>query len=420
MKKIFNFIFLLIVCLVPIVGNAETELKFEWKVEDSYFVGDYNGQYYFYGEDGVLNYLDKNGNNIGTITENIFDYPTEEFFSNDAFRTYFNYDEIDLKHNVEDDVYFFADYYDEEIVILGETPNHDYTEVNFEDDIDLVNRYLGLEYTIYKNLKDTNNTLFSMLVDDGYNIAYYGNNNNEVFVSVYDGINEIFKEAISDNYFVLVSIDNDKIYIIEQESIVKVYDLNATLLETFDMNETLDSLYEDRRYYLYDFHVNNNNVMFFYEHFYEDDNPKGVMSVKDFYTKDIFDRSKTQTVENYVFLKYRIENDMTLVTSKTGGSFTAEKKIDEFDREYVELDIKLADGYIVDSIKVTDINGNEIEVTDNKFYMPGSDVTIQVLYKGGEYLPIPDTGLGKSITLILIGVILISVGLYTVNYVRHE
>ena len=111
---------------------------------------------------------------------------------------------------------------------------------------------------------------------------------------------------------------------------------------------------------------------------------------------------------------------MTLAADKTGGRYTAERKIDEFDREYVELNITTIDGYVVDTIKVVDAYGNEIEVTDNKFYMPGSDVIVSVTYKVGEYLPIPDTGLSQSITIILIGLILISLGAYTINYVRQE
>ena len=49
-----------------------------------------------------------------------------------------------------------------------------------------------------------------------------------------------------------------------------------------------------------------------------------------------------------------------------------------------------------------------------------SDVKVEVKYEYGEYVPIPDTFLGKSVTLIFIGLILVSLGLYTINYVRQE
>ena len=58
--------------------------------------------------------------------------------------------------------------------------------------------------------------------------------------------------------------------------------------------------------------------------------------------------------------------------------------------------------------KCVDDNGNNvcevyrIEVTNNKFIMPMSDVKVEVKYVKGEYLPIPDTFLSRSVSLILI------------------
>ena len=98
----------------------------------------------------------------------------------------------------------------------------------------------------------------------------------------------------------------------------------------------------------------------------------------------------------------------------------AERKIDEFDREYVELKITPKDGYVIDEVIVTDVNGNKIEVTDNKFYMPSTDVKVEVKYKGGEYLPIPNTALSQNISFILIGIILIGLGMYTMNFIKRE
>ena len=52
--------------------------------------------------------------------------------------------------------------------------------------------------------------------------------------------------------------------------------------------------------------------------------------------------------------------------------------------------------------------------------MPDSDVKIEVKYKTlEEYVAVPDTFLGRSITLIFIGFILIGLGVYTVNYVKN-
>ena len=52
--------------------------------------------------------------------------------------------------------------------------------------------------------------------------------------------------------------------------------------------------------------------------------------------------------------------------------------------------------------------------------MPMTDVKVEVKYVNGEYLPIPDTFLSKSLTLIIIGLVLVGLGIYTINYVRGE
>ena len=122
---------------------------------------------------------------------------------------------------------------------------------------------------------------------------------------------------------------------------------------------------------------------------------------------------------DYMTLKYQMKFEIDKVESNN-GDFTYVEKVDEDGKSYVELKITPKNGYIVDKIIVTDTNGNKIEVTDNKFYKPLNDIKIEVQYKiAGEYVPIPDTFLGKSLTLIMIGFILIGLGVYTVNYVKN-
>jgi hypothetical protein len=132
------------------------------------------------------------------------------------------------------------------------------------------------------------------------------------------------------------------------------------------------------------------------------------------------DYAKTEISRPYHFtLKYSLEYDVETVTS-SNGELSYETKVDEDGKSYVELKVVPKDGYSVEKIIVTDSNGNIIEVVNNKFYMPMNDVKIEVKYVEGEYLPIPDTFLGKSVSVILIGLVLISLGLYTINYVRQE
>jgi hypothetical protein len=135
--------------------------------------------------------------------------------------------------------------------------------------------------------------------------------------------------------------------------------------------------------------------------------------------ESFFDSTKVALSVDKLTLKYKINFDINKIESNN-GDFTYVEKEDEDGKSYVELKITPKNGYIVDKIIVTDTNGNKIEVTDNKFYKPLNDIKIEVQYKiAGEYVPIPDTFLGKSITLIFIGLILIGLGVYTVNYVKN-
>ena len=65
------------------------------------------------------------------------------------------------------------------------------------------------------------------------------------------------------------------------------------------------------------------------------------------------------------------------------------------------------EGYRIDKITVTDKFGNNIEVVDNKFVMPASDVTIKVIFTN-DPIENPKTGtmdiVGASVIFILLGI----------------
>ena len=420
MKKIIKLFIFMFICLVPIVGNAESKLNFEWKLEDNHYITDSDGYYWFVNYNNSVRFTkyDKDGKFIEKkfIPE---ETKLETVYNDPVLKAYLEESYYDLKYNSKYDKYFLADYYDRSLVVFGEKLGDAVSTISFEEESDLVKEYLGKEFMLYDNLVNAGYEVENIYVDEGYYVTYYGNDTH-FFVEIYNNNgNSIFKTEKNGDYDIIAHVNNNNIYVIEEEDTIKVYGLDGELLNTFNISSKLESLYPNDEFYLWDFQVNNNNIMLLYDHEYHVDRSEVSETSKNNRIKDLFDKAKSRQAQ-FLFLKYRIENDMTLATDKTGGRYTAERKIDEFDREYVELNITTIDGYVVDTIKVVDAYGNEIEVTDNKFYMPGSDVIVSVTYKVGEYLPIPDTGLSQSITIILIGLILISLGAYTINYVRQE
>ena len=420
MKKIIKLFIFILICLVPIVGNAESKLNFEWKLEDNQYITDSDGYYWFANYNDSVSFAKYNKD--GKFIEKKFipeETKLETVYNDPVLKAYLEESYYDLKYNSKYDKYFLANYYDRSLVVFGEKLGEAVSNISFEEESDLVKEYLGREFTIYDNLVKAGYYVENIYVDEGYYISYYGNDTH-FFVEIYNNNgNSIFKTEKNGDYDIIAHVNNNNVYVIEEEDTIKVYGLDGELLNTFNISSKLESLYPNDEFYLWDFQVNNNNIMLLYDHEYHYDNPQAGETFNYNYSKDFFDKAKARQAQ-FLFLKYRIENDMTLAADKTGGRYTAERKIDEFDREYVELNITTIDGYVVDTIKVVDAYGNEIEVTDNKFYMPGSDVIVSVTYKVGEYLPIPDTGLSQSITIILIGLILISLGAYTINYVRQE
>ena len=276
-----------------------------------------------------------------------------------------------------------------------------------ENDKEFVINLLGNKTELYDLAVSLGITIYDIFEYDGYYIVY-GKYEDGVKYIIFDYDLNILYEAYNDNSSVIrMEIYNDKIYKITEGRFLEVLDMKGNLLFEYNLIESFEDLYQDYEFYLMKFEIVDNNLLLLYDHHM----PKA--------SNDDYTNSTRSNYNDYLFLKYRISNDVEHVISNNGVS-SSEKKIDEFDREYVELKIEPKEGYIVEQVIVTDDKGNKIDVKDNKFYMPSSDVKVEVKYKGGEYVPIPDTFLGKSVTLIFIGLILVGLGMYTISYVKRE
>lgn len=80
--------------------------------------------------------------------------------------------------------------------------------------------------------------------------------------------------------------------------------------------------------------------------------------------------------------------------------------------EEITYEIKPENNYFLESVKITDKNGNEVIVTDNKFTMPQSDVLIEVVFSIS--IKNPETKDIAIITAVL--ALAIGLGLLIINY----
>ena len=418
MKKIVNILVLIVVCLLPTVVNAEIDLKYEWKVNQKDFIAFVDGISYYRDDDSRdVHFYDKEGNYKGVYDiDNVEVESISSFYDDELLFNIFNFFYDELRYNKELNKYYSVIYRREELYVYGETIDVEPVTYTFESNLDEIKNILGKEFDIYTDLISKGYSIYNIEMDDNYyNVNAIGiNDTSQEMLRIYDNdLNVVYEKVFNgyDEYYIIHYFDN-KIYELDEYLKLNIYDLNNKLLFSKELSEELVKIYDDYTFRLENFDVKNNNL--FVQTGYR--MPKGMITGN--VNNVDMDNSKMERGRFFV-AKFRFEYDVEAVPS-SDGEFTYETKVDEYDREYIELKITPKDGYVIDKIIVTDVDGTEIEVTDNKFYMPMNDVKVEVKYKSGEYLPIPDTFLGKSITLILIGLIFISLGFYTINYVRQE
>ena len=319
--------------------------------------------------------------------------------------------------DIDNDVFYVVTYYDENIMIANLNDGSS-SEVSFNDDLDFTKRVLGKSYDVYKILTDRGLYVNYITEYDGYFVVnYHDDTDGNDYTSVFDyECNEIVKYEVFYALDVNIYIHDKIIYVMENSKKLELFKLDGTKIQTLNIShELIDENMSSE--YCTDIDpmvlkVVNNDLFIVYVP--SEDGCRKRLSIN-----DVTDYAKTIAYNPFFTLKYNLEFDINTVNSSS-GDFTYEEKLDEDGRSYVELKVVPKDGYSVEEIIVTDINGERIEVTDNKFYKPAKDVKIEVKYVLGEYLPIPDTFLSKSLTLIIIGLVLVGLGIYTINYVRGE
>ena len=289
----------------------------------------------------------------------------------------------------------------------------------FEDDEVFIRKLIGNRYNAYLKYKDRRDEI-SNIYEYGsiYAIELFDDDFYRNYMFLDNSLNFLFK--LDDGIYiepVIYSFDN-LIYVMNREFNtennlkIDIYRKDGVKIDTLLVDDILD--YTDGRCGVFtpDILAVHDNYLYILYSFQEGCSSRIEMN-------DVSEIVKDQEYISVLTMKYKLNYEIETVES-TDGDFTYEEKEDEDGKTYVELKISPKQGYMVDEIIVTDIYGDRIEVTDNKFYKPMTDVKIEVQYKEvEEYVPIPDTFLGKSLGLILIGFILIGLGVYTINYVKE-
>ena len=422
MKKIFNMFLLMAIFFLPVVVDAKANFEFKAQYENELFFFKENNQYYFFdalkefNSDEFIKVYDKNNTLLRTEQYSNAPFSIDVMIESKYFDKYYDMfvGRDSSAYDKDTKTLYYVEYYDETFYVNnGENASQ---TILFNDDLTFTKKLLGKKYDAYLAVKNLGVEVNSIIEYNGYFVVYYNNEDFDNYISILDK-----------NYNIVLTIENtylgeaiyvydNLIYIMETDKTVAVYKLDGTKVETLTINNSYvndndtngDSVCGD--YVPYKIHVEGNEFYITY-----------MLNICESRVANYDAETVVEDRElvEELTLKYELNFEVSTVSS-TNGEFTYETKVDEDGRSYVELKITPKAGYSVEDIIVTDLNGNRVEVKNNKFYMPTSDVRIEVKYVEGEYLPIPDTFLGKSSTLIVIGLILIGLGVYTFNYINVE
>ena len=426
MKKIINYIVLIVICILPVMVDAKANFEFDADYRSLIFLNKEKGLSSFYNieignptSSGSVKWFDSN--NEFVKDDVLYVDEDQAILNNKNYVEYFK-----LLLPLDGNCIPFVDYdsnkmycvnYLEELYRVFDFNDLSMKEVYFDDDLLLTKNTLGIRYELYDNLTNKNLSINYIRETNGYFVVYYKDSNYDYYISLYDNeFNEILKFNVFHAYDVFIYVHDNLIYVMETPKMIDLYKLDGTKLETLNISyESIDEFYHDEwctAIDVFDIEIINNDLYLVYL-------PSEDGCRKRINFSDVNEFAKITQGPLPFTLKYKIDFDVETVSS-SNGEFTYEEVVSDDGKSYVDLKVTPKDGYSVEEIIVTDINGNRIEVTNNRFLKPLNDVKVEVKYVKGEYLPIPDTFLGKSVSLIIIGVILISLGFYTINYVRQE
>lgn len=416
MKKIVNYIILFVICLLPVMVDAKADIKFEKEFANELFLYEENNRYYFYNglaedqtEPGSVKIYKDNNEYLGDgILINISAPSAEDFYGHKPFIEF--YRNVGIIENefsiIKEENYLYGIMFREGIITITDINSEDNTEIDMEDNPQLSRKLLGKGYDLYLDYVDLGYTVNLIREFDGYYVVdVYFEDEYDRTITIYDNnLNKVLTFECEQNKYQAVYIYDNMIYVMQTNKILELYKLNGEKYQTFNITSEIIDNYENGCFYLSPYNMNIVGNKLFINYY------KSSFGCYDrvlsFDAKDLV-KDAIRLIDALT-LEYTLDFDVNAITS-TSGEFTYET-IEEDGESYVELKVTPKDGYSVEEIIVTDINGNRIEVTNNKFIKPLNDVTVEVKYVKGEYLPIPDTFLNINIWSIIIGLLFVVVG----------
>ncbi len=324
--------------------------------------------------------------------------------------------------NEIDDFYVMIDEYLEKILVVNKDfDSYEYFDIEELDDSDL-KELLGDYYYPYKKMSSISNLeYFEVTLDNDVAFIQYftyssspsyyvmtidlnnGNSNKlklnkegilSGYAKLYEGKVYFVREVNSDDIDTNCLLDSDEVtddnepnYCLTNFELV-IYDLEFNELYVKQL-QSVDGDYYDYIQgvgrYVGDIFVTDDSLYVVFNY-----NPGRKTNVPDYEVE--------LPGENPIVVKYSIDY---AIESKDDGNGKVEVNTNAKAGDKVTFKVTPNEGFVVNTIKITNMNGNVIEHSDNSFIMPSGDVIVDVTFKKEVINP-------NTISMGIVGLIVVS------------
>ena len=279
-------------------------------------------------------------------------------------------------------------------------------EYTDEGDIDFssYDNTFSKEYGLYIKELDRGRTPLDVTTDGTYNVVV-GRNSDDMlsggYVAVYNKNNSLLKEynaAASAMYYTDVLITNDYILAVGPNyNNIDVFDFEANLVTSINLGEQYEGTKAFNLYGLAE--------------------TEGGFTTT-YWVCDV--RESDGCAYNCItgIINYNIIYDIEIKTDDNGE--VKASKVQSNGGELIEFEVIPKEGYVLDSVKVTDKDGNVLVFTDYKFTMPYADVIIEASFKKEIINPNTLTGIA-TLTLVVVSLITLIItikNIKKINWIR--
>ncbi len=255
---------------------------------------------------------------------------------------------------------------------------------------------MAVAYNKMTQYNDESNIILNIeKLNDGYIILSTTESNTDCVLAYYkDGEQVWRKDVYNTNYGSLI-VKDDYFYVSKEDTPNRIttfekYSVSGELLKSIP----IDVLNDQGRFFFsnYNIAVRDDQILIF-----------------SYYLNGQF--GTLSEMINWRITYVDTKNQINKIDSKN-GSFTLSKP-NAFTDEEIEISVSPNKGYLLDKIIVKDIKNNLVEVKNNKFIMPNSSVTVEVLFKKQIINP-------KTFTNILLIIGIISIPIISVLLIKKK